>query len=66
MNPEKLYRCSACGTIVTDEELERSMESGRMGMCYCEYSAIDPETGDVWYPRIFNDYDVYHLSGERR
>lgn len=61
MKPEKLYRCPTCGDIITEQALERSMESGGIGMCYCEFSAID-EDGDVWYPRIYNEYDVYHLS----
>jgi len=63
MKPKKLYRCPKCGDIITDQELEWRMEGGGMGMCYCEFSAIDQD-GDVFYPRIFHEYDVYHLSGE--
>jgi len=62
MKPEKLYRCPICGDIVTEEELELEMKFGGTGYCYCEFMETDPETGDVWFPRILHEYDVYHLS----
>lgn len=52
MKPERLYRCPVCGDIVSEQEIEESMQSGGMGMCYCQY-----KDGQ----RILIEYDVYHL-----
>jgi len=60
--PEKLYRCSRCGFILTEEEWLDEIGFGGSGYCMCEYSAIDEE-GNVWYPRILHEYRVYRLQG---
>ena len=57
--PEKLYLCPACGEIITEEEWLEDLETGGSGYCYCDYSATDPETGEIWYPRILHEYVVY-------
>lgn len=62
MKPEKLYRCPACGEVITDEEYEAQFESGGSSYCLCDFSETDPDTGEVWFPRIFHEYDVYHHS----
>ena len=49
-----MYKCDNCGSIVTDEEYDRDQEQGSGGYCYCEYMETDPETGDVWFPRILH------------
>ena len=56
-----LYRCPKCGETITDIELDKRAESGGLPYCYCRYSAYD-ENGDIWFPREFVEYDVYHLS----
>lgn len=48
------YKCPNCGKEITDEDYQNDVENGGMGYCFCEFSAIDPSTGDVWYPRILN------------
>jgi len=48
--------CKACGTIKTLREILEECEQGSGGYCYCEFSVTDPETGEVWFPRIFNEY----------
>jgi len=50
------FRCPACGDVKTEQEILEDCEAGSVGMCYCEFSAIDQVTGEVWYPRIFNEY----------
>ena len=50
-------KCPACGDIVTDAELDERCENGGMPYCYCKYSAVDPATGEVWYPREFVPYE---------
>lgn len=61
MKPKKLYRCPVCGDIVTEEKWLESIEHGGSGYCLCEFSAYD-EKGELWFPRTYNEYDVYHLS----
>jgi len=62
MKPEKLYRCPACGDIITDEEYEKQLQANISGYCYCDFSTIDPDTGEFWLPRILHKYDVYYRS----
>lgn len=59
--PKRLFRCPACGEVITEEAWEEALQSGS-GYCYCEFSDVDPDTGEIWYPRILHEYDVYHLS----
>ena len=61
MKPEKLYRCPACGHVITDKIYKLDLETGGPGYCNCEFSAVD-ENGEIWYPRIYHEYDVYHLK----
>jgi len=61
MKPEKLFRCYACGEVITKEEWLKDLESGGTGYCMCDFSAID-EKGEVWYPRILHEYDIYVLQ----
>lgn len=49
------YKCPNCSKQISDEEYQSDVENGGMGYCYCEFSAIDPSTGDVWFPRILHD-----------
>ena len=49
-----MYKCKACGRIISDEEFDEEQEQGSGGHCYCEFSATDPDTGEVWYPRILH------------
>ena len=58
---DKLYRCPHCGEVLTEEEYLRNCESGSSGYCLCEFSATD-EKGDVWFPRIYHEYEVYVLQ----
>lgn len=32
------YRCPECGKVITHDELMDEINSGSMGMCYCEYT----------------------------
>ena len=64
MKVNKLYRCPVCGETLTNEEYEHMLESGGGGHCMCEFSAYD-EHGDIWFPRILNEYQVFILQEEQ-
>jgi len=53
---DEKYICHACGTIKTLGEIYEDIERGGQGYCMCEFSTKDPETGEVWYPRILNEF----------
>ena len=50
-----MYKCPACGRIITEEQYIEEQESGGGGYCLCEFSATDPDTGEVWFPRIYHE-----------
>ena len=49
---KKLYRCPACGDVLTDAEYDADCATGG-GYCYCQF-----KDGD----RILTGYDVYLLQ----
>lgn len=49
MSPKKLYRCPACGDVLTEEEYEADCVQGG-GYCYCQFKSGD---------RILTGYEVY-------
>jgi len=53
---EKKLKCPSCGRETTEKEILEECSQGYMPYCYCQYSAIDPNTGDIWYPREFVEY----------
>ena len=59
----KLYRCPACGDVLTEEEYEAQLNQGQC-YCLCEFSAVD-ENGEIWYPRIMNEYEVFEKVKEQ-
>lgn len=62
---DKLYGCPVCGEALTDEEYKDQLENTGQGYCLCEFSATD-ENGDVWYPRILHEYEVFEKITVRR
>ena len=61
MKPKRLFRCPECGDTLKEEDYDRQFDYVGMGMCYCKFSEVG-ENGDVLFPRILVEYDVYHLS----
>ena len=49
-SPRRLYRCPACGDVITEEEYLDWLSVG-VGYCMCQY------TGDG--ERILTGYEVY-------
>lgn len=33
-----MYKCKACGRIITDEQYEADQDGGSGGYCYCEFT----------------------------
>lgn len=61
MKPKRLFRCSVCEDVLTEEEWEEYMETGGSGYCMCGFTKIDGE-GEAWFPRVLREYDVYLLK----
>ena len=53
---KKLYRCPACGDVLTDAEYDADCATGG-GYCYCQF-----KDGD----RILTGYDIYILQQTRK
>jgi len=54
----KLYRCPACGDVLTEEEYVKSLGMGSNGYCSCRFSAKDKQ-GNIWFPREYTEYEVF-------
>lgn len=58
----KKFICPKCEKIVTQTEIDNELLNGGTGMCMCEFSESfinENGEGDVWFPRIFNEYMPY-------
>ena len=63
--PQKLFRCPVCGNIITEDRWLEDMKQGGNGYCACEFMTQD-ENGDVFFPRIYHEYDVYALQSSEQ
>jgi hypothetical protein len=57
---EKYYICPSCGELTTKTQIEREMEYGGMGLCWCEYCDYQWDTtSQSFEPIYFKNYPEY-------
>ena len=58
----KFFHCERCGTLTTDLEISVDIESGSVGLCYCEYGSREEKGIEIVYSRVLNEW--VEISGD--
>ena len=75
MKVKKLYRCSACGDVITDEDWETDPQYKHIGRCYCRLPTTDENGKRLSMREIMQQdtpfeslckFDVYVIQSSRK